>query len=241
MHRVLIAALVLSLVPAALAVTEDFSGPPAGTVVAGMLPLGGAAPGTLFPGFTVTVVNNGGGPHSCIIFDSSNPTGGDPDLGSPNQTCAGGGPGVGVGGQVGEPGENCGTQGNLLIIAEDIGDADNNNIVDDPDDEAGGGILEIIFDDLSIVEEVTILDIDNETAVFTLMEGLILEGVVNATDLGDNSAETIDLSSFGYVTCIRLQVSSSAAVAEVVYTPQITPVETTTWGGVKATFTPNPR
>jgi len=39
-----------------------------------------------------------------IIFNSSNPTGGDLDLGTPHQDF--GGPGIGVGGANNQPGEN---------------------------------------------------------------------------------------------------------------------------------------
>lgn len=52
------------------------------------------------------------------IFDSSHPTGGDYDLGSPNYSCHHPGPGVGHGGRKGERGENCNSLYNVLIIQE---------------------------------------------------------------------------------------------------------------------------
>ena len=43
---------------------------------------------------------------------------GDPDLGSPNESCPGGGIGIGAGGQVGSPYENCEALGNVLVQDE---------------------------------------------------------------------------------------------------------------------------
>ena len=64
----------------------------------------------------VSAVNNRAShPDKVIIFDSSNPTGDDWDLGGP--------------------------WGNILIIAEDDVDANGDGLVDDPDDEAKGGII----------------------------------------------------------------------------------------------------
>ena len=42
----------------------------------------------------------------------------DPDLGTPNRLCPGGGPGLGDGGGPGEPFPNCEPLGNLLIIQD---------------------------------------------------------------------------------------------------------------------------
>ena len=61
-------------------------------------------------GLTVTVVGGYSPDRMARIFDTSKPgkgDDGDPDLGSPNSKCPGGGPGVGVGGEPGKPGENC--------------------------------------------------------------------------------------------------------------------------------------
>ena len=71
--------------------------------------------------------NNTNHPNVCISFDSGNPTGGDRDLGTPNQ--AFGGPGVGSGGEPGMPGENNTALHNVLIIAEDVGDANQDGLV----------------------------------------------------------------------------------------------------------------
>lgn len=67
------------------------------------------------------------------IFDTANPGAddatGDPDLGSPNIMCPGGGVGIGAGGEPGKTGENCAPLGNVLIIQEsDKRYADDNNM-----------------------------------------------------------------------------------------------------------------
>lgn len=213
-------------------IIQDFSGPVAGTVIAGQIPGGGVAPGTAFPGFTVSVMNHTGGPHSCIIFDSANPTGGDPDLGSPNQTC--GGPGIGVGGEIGQPGQNCVPLGNLLIVAEDIVDANNDQIVDDPDDEAGGGTIVFTFDAPVNPIRMVIMDIDSETAAVQT-DSDTLAVTVDASDLGDNSAQTVDLTGNAGVTTITVNFSSSGAVAEIEYEQPVA-VEAETWGRLKSQY-----
>jgi len=69
-------------------------------------------------------------------FNSSQPTGGDWDLGTPNQDF--GGPGIGGGGGFGQPGANMASLGNLLIAAENTIDANNDGLLDSPDDNATG-------------------------------------------------------------------------------------------------------
>ena len=82
-----------------------------------------------------------------VIFDSSLRTGGDTDLGTPNQDF--GGPGIGNGGGTGSQFPNDQEQLNILIVAEDLVDADNDGLVDDPDDGTLFGML-LEFDFRSI-------------------------------------------------------------------------------------------
>lgn len=232
MHFAMAIALVGLTAGGALAVTQDFAGPAAGTVVAGALPQGGSAPGTLFPGMTVSGANNGGGPQSVAIFDSNNPPGHDVDLGTPNEDFAG--PGIGVGGEIGSSHPNDVAHNNLLIVQENNVDTDFNNVFDDPDDEAGGGVIDFLFDTPVNPTSITLIDIDNETASVAL-NGDTLNVVVNAADAGDNSKQDIDLSGNGGVACIRVTFSSSGAVAELVYGVS-TATENTLWGDVKQLF-----
>jgi hypothetical protein len=227
--------LVLAMSDVALGVTESFDGHLAGTVIAGTLPGGGTAPGTAFPNITLSVTNNGGGPQSLIIFDSNNPTGEDPDLGTPHEDF--GGPGEGTGGASGQPGENKRALNNLLIIAEDIVDNNNDGLVDDPDDEAGAGVVEIEFTKAQVVESITIIDIDESPpAKFEMYNDDGFVGAANSHSYGDNAVETFDLSSFGHITRLVVTFAGSAGIGEIVYRPPDSPTESTQWGKVKEAF-----
>jgi hypothetical protein len=91
------------------------------------------------------------------VFNTANPKE-DPDLGSPNGGCVGGGPGVGDGGapQIPESEyENCKSLGNVLIIEESGGS--------DPDDNEFSGIITFTFTRPATILSVSILDIDEGT------------------------------------------------------------------------------
>lgn len=85
-----------------------------------------------------------GHPDKAILFDSSNPTGEDDDLVTP-------GPGP----------NNTVAQGLLMIVAEDDVDLDMDGLVDDPDDEAGGGVITFRFDDVATFCDITLVDLDD--------------------------------------------------------------------------------
>ncbi len=214
-------------------VTESFQGHPAGTVVAGDLPQGGTAPGTTFPDFAVSVINNSG-PQSCIIFDSANPTGQDWDLGTPSQDF--GGPGIGSGGLAGEPGENAVPLGNLLIIAEDLGDANLDNVVDDPDDENDGGSIAFLFHSPAQPVSITLVDIDEQLLGLDMGGGGALEISVQGSAAGNNSVQKLDLSSYGLVSSIRINFIGSGAIGEIEYRIPTTATEETSWTSVKELF-----
>ena len=225
LRKMILAGLVLLLVAvAAPAETQDFNGPDAGTVVSGNDTGGSIVPGTLFPGFTLSVQNDGNGPHTIIIFDSADPTGGDPDLGTPNQSC--GGPGVGWGGQAGEPGENCVARGNLIIIAEDVVDSNGDGLVDDPDDEAGGGLVTFAFNELVDLESIVVIDIDtNESVDYQVyLEGSLV-GSGSGQNLGNNSVQTLDLSAHEGIDTLEIVFSGSGAIAELSWSESQTAVE----------------
>jgi len=106
---------------------------------------------------------NAGNTNAAIIFDSSNPTGGDTDLGSPHFGF--GGPGVGAGGAPGSPFQNDTALHKLLILGEDLNDGNNDGLVDDPDDAnvlGVGGELELDFSQFGevYIERMTAIDLD---------------------------------------------------------------------------------
>jgi hypothetical protein len=78
----------------------------------------------------------------------------DPDLGSPNMMCPGGGPGKGVGGEPGSPFPNCVPLGNALIIQ------DNRTNTSVANDSPFGGCLLFEFTTPIEVLNAGILDVE---------------------------------------------------------------------------------
>lgn len=224
------AALVGSLAFGATAQAEevygkiDFEGHPAGTILetvaamttgdmAGPIAVSGLNP--LVPSW-----------NAALIFDSANPTGGDFDLGTPNETF--GGPGVGVGGEVGSPTQNDVAQGNLLVIAENFYDNDGDGLIDDPDDEDQiGMVISLDFSGITVpfvpenvrVEAVTILDVEEEqgeepaTAVlFGAGDVVLAEVLLEAT--GDNGRRTVPIGVDGVVR-MEFRLNGSGAIDDV--------------------------
>ena len=168
-------------------------------------------------GFLVSVSNNRNNhPDKGIIFDSANPTGGDPDLGTPN--AAFGGPGVGAGGATGATGENAVALGNVLIIAENDNDSNNDGLVDNPDDEARGGEIRFTFANPTEVQSVHLLDLDDRTggSVMTCTgpNGTVTN--IAIPNLGDNSTAVIPIQA-GLVNELKINFSGSGAVAGFTY------------------------
>jgi hypothetical protein len=113
-------------------------------------------------GVTISATsNNGFTPNGAArIFDSAVPTGGDTDLGSPNEVCVGGGPGVGQGGVPGSQYENCEPLNKVLIIQ-----TGKQNENDPPNDNRFGGTITFVFDVPSFIQDLAILDIDENNPV----------------------------------------------------------------------------
>jgi hypothetical protein len=136
-------------------------------------------------GLVIATFNNTPGhPDLGIIFDSSAPSGGDFDLATP-------GPGVG----------NDTPLGNLMIVAENNVDSDLDGLVDDPDDEAGGGVVRFDFQDPWELCSITLVDIDDsgttELRFYTEIGGTA--DVIPVMNLGDNSVQTIEFEMTGIV------------------------------------------
>ena len=183
-------------------------------------------------GIHVSTVNSGGGPNLGVIFDSSNPTGGDTDLGTPNQDF--GGPGVGAGGGAGQPGENSVAQGKVLIIQENGGDGDGNGIIDvPPDDEAGGGTITFTFDYPTAVVSVGVLDIDELSlgTIVALDASNQVIATANMEDFGNNSFQVVTLNALN-VRTLKIIFPGSGAVTDLVLClpeiPTATPTVTAT-------------
>lgn len=183
----------------------------------------------------VTCRNGGEGPDLCIVFDSAEPTGGDVDLGTPNEDF--GGPGKGEGGESGEEGENADELGKVLIIAADDEDEDGDGRVDDPADERDGGVLRVDFSHAGRLS-FRVIDVDDdeeEPEVRLFKEGQTV-GQVELEALGDNSVQSVDLSSYGDIDAFEIEFGDSAAIAAIQLDVPIVDNEPSSWTKMKRTF-----
>jgi 2',3'-cyclic-nucleotide 2'-phosphodiesterase (5'-nucleotidase family) len=101
--------------------------------------------------------------------------------------------------------------GNLLIISED-GDSS------DADDAAQGGVITVDFDELTNIEDITLVDIEETGGKITLFgaDDVIL-GMFDITALGDNSVQTLALNT-ELVSGMEIVLAGSGAIAELSYT-----------------------
>ncbi|WP_299119923.1 hypothetical protein [uncultured Winogradskyella sp.] len=142
--------------------------------------------------------------NAAMIFDSSNPTGGDFDIGTPNEIY--GGPGIGNGGA-----SNDTALGNVLILSEDLDASDPDDIFEIGasfvfDFSANANVTLNTFDILDIEESsnptiVTLYDIEENV--------LLSKGV---TPGGDNSKTTVDLENTSDVAFMEIIMNSSGAI-----------------------------
>lgn len=191
--------------------TIDFEGIPAGTIVSTVHGDGGSTVGVF--GYNP----NFGSPNAAMIFDSSNPTGGDDDLGTPNNDF--GGPGFGIGGQSGSLFVNNVALGNLLIISEDLNSGD-------PDDaDVVGAAFHFDFSGVgsgsATVSSITIIDVeaDEPSAKVELFDGVGgLLATFTLPQTGDNGVAKIGLGPTSGVVEMIVTVNGSGAIDNIVFT-----------------------
>lgn len=168
-------------------------------------------------GFSISATNNTSGhPNQALIFGSDWPTGFDFDLGTPHDDF--GGPGMGIGGAPGMPGQNDRARGNLLIIAEDLNDGNLDGLVDDPSDELFGGSLTLSLNAPRYIESLTLVDIDSLPAEVRLTQANGNISTHSVPALGANSISTA-LLQVDSVVEIRITLPGEGALAEVLYCP----------------------
>lgn len=158
------------------------------------------------------------GTEAAVVFDSANPTGGDPDLGTPNSDF--GGPGVGTGGASGAPFANTVALGKILIVAENL-TLGGDGLVADPDDATVAGMtMDFDFSALGTVtmSTCTYIDIDIETSrpdgkveLFDATDNLL--STIGLVEVGDNGVNTISLGDVSGVDHVRVTLNGSGAVA----------------------------
>lgn len=160
------------------------------------------------------------------LLDSANPrgpnaSGGDPDLGSPNESCPVPGPGIGEGGAFGEVGENCEFLGNVLIIQEP------NESPEIPDDNRDGGTINFIFPIGVYVFEIGLLDVD-DTITSTVQYGSAFSTrEIPAPLLGKNSYQTVPIMTDD-VNVIECAFEGSGAVTHIKFCPVLPTTEAPT-------------
>ncbi len=166
-------------------------------------------------GFTVTGTGPNAGP---AIFDSSNPTALDPDLGTPNGVIDGGpglvpgAPGVGFGPNAGAM--NTLPLGNVLILQ--------NNEIAEPNDDEDGGTLTLTFTQGVKIVSFKIVDADEgslgEAHGFDAPVGgnLTFTKVING--IGDNSVQTDVINQADFTTRrLEIELIGSGALGELTF------------------------
>jgi len=195
---------------------------PAGTIVE-RIDLGDGAGPVAVRGRAVTP--EGDERNRAIVFDSANPPPEDLDLGTPNETF--GGPGVGRGGERGQPFENDRPLGNLLIVGRNLKDADADGLVDNPNDIAtSGNTLAFDFSGTRngavTVATITILDFEaqNERARVELFDrGGAIKAAFTLPAVGDNGVGTFLLGPTTDVERMVVVLNGSGAIEEITVTP----------------------
>lgn len=160
--------------------------------------------------------------NAAMIFDSSMPTGGDPDLGTPNEDF--GGPGIGVGGEAGSTYENTTALGKVLIISEDLRSAN-------PDDaDVVGSYYSFDFSALTniTVYSMNILDIESEenpaTVTFYDAAGSVIGSPFTIPDVGDNgSYNQVFGEGVAGVDSMVVALNGSGAIDNIVFQSVIPP------------------
>jgi hypothetical protein len=157
--------------------------------------------------------------NAAVVFDSSNPTGSDFDLGTPNEQF--GGPGRGANGS-----SNTRALGKILIVDEHpTRDNNNDGLADDPDDsQYQGNKLTFNFTDLGPVTVYSVDIIDtNEHANEALYvdfydeSGVQIGNRITAVGPGDNGVATLDLLATPGVQTMVVSIDGSGAIDNIVY------------------------
>ena len=184
--------------------TIDFEGFQVGDIVTA-LGNGVTVAATKRNGDTTTQSGN------AMIFDTTNPTGDDTDLGTPHVSF--GGPGVGKAGKKGKLFENANAQGLVLIITED-------DDASDPDDNEFGGLLVFTFVPPRYIESIGMLDND-EGVSFTIETTDGGSSTITDWNGGNNSFENVKIGKPG-VTKLTVDFGGSGAITNLQFDPPST-------------------
>lgn len=212
-----------------MAAEMDLDGLPAGTIVF-ELEEGNGISGSLNGKIYVLAFNPvfGLGINAAVVFDTSDPSGGDDDLGTPNMDF--GGPGVGIGGEAGSPFQNDTALGHVMIIAENLDDGNGDGLVDDPDDaDLAGSFIEFDFTDVKgkgvTVNSLTYLDVEREQgedgAFIELQGSGIPTQLIAMPPTGDNGMHKLDGIGVSGVEMMRITLNGSGAIESVIFEEEV--------------------
>jgi len=162
-----------------------------------------------FPGGSVTSNNPLLNP--AMIFDSTVPTAGQFQLGSPNNMAIPPGAGIGAGGQPGQPGENLVDLSKVLIISDDA-----NPLV--PKSSLVGGQLLFTFTEPVLMKEVDFLNVDTIGTTIKLYDASMIPiDFINVPVLGVNSFQKVE-TTLPYLTkYMTITLTSTTAVSKVCF------------------------
>lgn len=234
-----IAIALLAIAPTTQAIELDFEGLPAGFVVfelsEGLGVSGGLAGIISVQGFNPVfgLLDN-----AAVIFDSSNPSGEDDDLGTPNEAFSG--PGIGAGGTT----TNDTALGNIIIVAEDLVDGNGDGLIDDPDDANVNGVfLEFDFSHMAngnkkttaVINTLFFMDIESELGedgTFVELSGPSLPvNLIAIPATGNNGVVTIDGIGLAGVSLMRVNFNGSGAFVGGILNEDLPQVCWFTFGG----------
>jgi hypothetical protein len=227
---ILIGVISISLVSADTFATIDFeNGLGAGNVVGSLDCSTGITCSDVITGAVKVVGFNSAlsGNNTAMIFDSSNPTCDDADLGTPNGSAVSGGPGVGAGGAT-DPFINDTALGNVLIVAERLSGG---CIPDDAD--IPGVFLEFDFSDFGTgnmtVHNVHVMDMEQSQGEEAIVQfftdscggNQLPEVLIDNT--GDNGVAIVDLGGASGIVCMRVNLGGSGAIDNIQFTVEDPP------------------
>jgi len=174
--------------------TIDFEGLDHGEILAGAVTLG---PNGVIA--SITTVNLGGGPDIAIIFDSTERDTADEDLEGPNLSGGGSWDGGNLAPDT--------YLGNLLIIAENDEDVEDDGRIDDPDDERSkpAGYIHIVFDQAYTGFGFDLVDIEDNIETMGSIEFYFDGESVGEIDFEDLASLQSDIS-FGNNTANRVEL-----------------------------------
>ena len=172
------------------------------------------------------------GQNAAIIFDTANPLpeADDYDLGSPNETF--GGPGIGEGGEMGQPWENGFPLAAVAIIAENLDDGDGDGNIDVPDDgDLPDSFFTIDFSDvgtgLVTVCEITVIDVEpveDAGTVELFGPGDVLLDTFPILTTGDNGVRIESLGPTGGVEYMIVTLNGSGGIDNIAFEPEEPPL-----------------